>query len=248
MPTHPIVRFRDLGRIEYGEAWTFQERLMADALEKKRRRFAGESGPDVTPQHHLLFCEHPHVYTLGKNGHASHLLADEARLKAIDATFYHTNRGGDITYHGPGQIVGYPILDLEEFFTDLGRYMRSLEEVIIRTIAEWGISGDRLPGATGVWLDVGTARARKICAMGVRCSRWVTLHGWALNVSPDLSYFGHIVPCGIVDKGVTSMQAELRSAPDAEAVKTTLRRYFADVFGCDILEEETFSTLHLAAA
>ena len=226
---------------------------MAEALEKKRRRFDGETGDHLAPNHHLLFCEHPHVYTLGKNGHATHLLADEARLKAINATFYHTNRGGDITYHGPGQVVGYPILDLEEFFTDLGRYMRSLEEVIIRAIAEWGISGDRLSGATGVWLDVGTERARKICAMGVRCSRWVTLHGWALNVSSDLSYFNHIIPCGIGDKGVTSMQAEIGYAPDAEAVKSALRRHFDEVFGCTlsestILEEGFTSKLHHAAA
>jgi lipoyl(octanoyl) transferase len=240
----PIVHFRDLHTIEYGEAWAYQESLLQESLDRKRQRFSGETGPDTEPQHHLLFCAHPHVYTLGKNGKAAHLLADEARLKSIDATFYNTNRGGDITYHGPGQIVGYPILDLEDFFTDLGRYMRGLEEVIIRTMADWGIHADRLPGATGVWLDVGTSRARKICAMGVRCSRWVTLHGWALNVSTDLSYFGHIVPCGIDDKGVTSMTAELGKSPDEAEVKASLRAHFADVFGCTILEGASTQVTH----
>lgn len=232
----PTVHFQDLNTIEYGEAWAHQEDLLLAALDRKRLRYSGEIGSHTAPQHHLLFCEHPHVYTLGKNGKAAHLLADEARLKAINATFYNTNRGGDITYHGPGQIVGYPILDLEDFFTDLGRYMRSLEEVMIRALAQWGIVADRLPGATGVWLDVGTPRARKICAMGVRCSRWVTLHGWALNVTTDLSYFGHIVPCGINDKGVTSMAAELGYAPNMEDVKKALRAHFAEVFGCVLLE------------
>ncbi len=249
----PTVLFQDLQTIEYGEAWAYQERRLQDALERKRARFAGETGLHTAPQHHLLFCEHPHVYTLGKNGRPAHLLADESRLKAIDATFYNTNRGGDITYHGPGQIVGYPILDLEDFFTDLGRYMRSLEEVMIRALAEWNIHANRLPGATGVWLDVGTPRVRKICAMGVRCSRWVTLHGWALNVSTDLSYFGHIVPCGIDDKGVTSMAAELGFAPDMADVKAALCTHFAEVFGCillenPILEDSTIPAAPLTAA
>lgn len=244
----PTVYFQDLHAVEYGEAWAYQEQLLQEALERKRLRFAREAGEHAAPRHHLLFCEHPHVYTLGKNGKSAHLLADEARLKALDATFYNTNRGGDITYHGPGQIVGYPILDLEDFFTDLGRYMRSLEEVMIRALAEWHIVADRLPGATGVWLDVNTTRARKICAMGVRCSRWVTLHGWALNVATDLSYFGHIVPCGIDDKGVTSMAAELGYAPDMREVKKTLRAHFAEVFGCILLENPILEDLSLLSA
>jgi len=234
----PTVYFRDLGLIEYGAAWDIQEALMARALARKQARFApgGDgSAMDEPVEHHLIFCQHPHVYTLGKNGKAAHLLADEERLKKMDATFYQTNRGGDITYHGPGQLVGYPVLDLEEFFTDLGRYMRSLEEVMIRTLAEWDIEAGRLEGSTGVWLDVGTPRARKICAMGVRCSRWVTLHGWALNVNTNLDYFGHIVPCGIADKGVTSMAAEIGGPVDEASVAARLRHHFAEVFGCTLV-------------
>ena len=184
----------------------------------------------------FFFAATHNVYTLGKSGHIENLLLADARLQAIGATFYKTNRGGDITYHGPGQIVGYPMLDLEQFFTDIGRYMRALEEVIIRTVAHWGISGDRLPGATGVWLDVeNPARARKICAMGVRCSRWLTMHGFALNVNTDLSYFGHIVPCGIADKGVTSMAAELGAVVDEAELKQMLLREFAAVFEAELV-------------
>jgi lipoyl(octanoyl) transferase len=244
----PTVHFQDLGTIEYGEAWAMQEALLQRALDRKKAYFEGSAGEKNPPEHHLLFCSHPHVYTLGKNGKTDHLLANEERLKALDATFYNTNRGGDITYHGPGQIVGYPILDLEDFFTDLGRYMRSLEEVMILTLAKWGIETDRLPGATGVWLEPGTPRARKICAMGVRCSRWVTLHGWALNVSTDLSYFGHIVPCGIGDKGVTSMLAELGYAPDMDEVKEALKESFQTVFGCSITEQTPLQTTEFIAA
>lgn len=247
-PAMPIVHYQDLGSIEYGEAWRIQEALLQQALDRKKAYFDGSVTEKNPPEHHLLFCNHPHVYTLGKNGKADHLLANEERLKALNASFYNTNRGGDITYHGPGQIVGYPILDLEEFFTDLGRYMRSLEEVMILTLAKWGISADRLPGATGVWLDSGTPRARKICAMGVRCSRWVTLHGWALNVSTDLSYFNHIVPCGIGDKGVTSMKAELGYAPDLDAVKEALQESFQIVFDCKISGKEPAQATDLLAA
>ncbi len=196
--------------------------------------------PDQQPAgrptfHNLLFCEHPHVYTLGKSGKPEHLLANNERLAQLEATFCKTNRGGDITYHGPGQIVGYPILDLEKFFTDLGRYMRQLEEVIIQTIAAYGLKGERLEGATGVWIDAGDPqKARKICAMGVRCSRWMTLHGWALNVNTNLAYFDAIVPCGIVDKGVTSMARELGYEPDMEEVKTHLKKAFETVFDCTL--------------
>ncbi len=231
------VFFSDLGAAPYADAWALQERLAAPMLDAKAAWYNAHGPSAGLPHwpvaHHLLFCSHPHVYTLGKSGKPAHLLADDARLQAMGATFTHTNRGGDITYHGPGQIVGYPVLDLERFFTDLGRYMRALEEVIIRAIGHWGIQGGRLEGATGVWLDADDpARARKICAMGVKCSRWVTMHGWALNVNTDLSYFDAIVPCGIRDKGVTSMQAELNRPVDEEDVKAALRDAFGSVFCC----------------
>jgi lipoyl(octanoyl) transferase len=230
------IRFKDLGNIEYGKAWDLQEELMKENLALKSSWY---NLPDAERQgettHHLLFCEHPHVYTLGKSGHMENLLVNDARLKELDVSFYKTNRGGDITYHGPGQIVGYPILDLECFFTDLGKYMRSLEEAIIRTMAQFGITAGRLPGATGVWLDPDTANARKICAMGVKCSRWVTMHGFALNVNTNLDYFGYIVPCGISDKRVTSMKAELNAEVDIEEVKNVLRHEFGKVFEANIL-------------
>ena len=236
------VFFKDLGNVEYGAAWDMQEVLMKQNLDKKAAWYAAP-GIDrnaqqdlaaIGTENNLLFCEHPHVYTLGKSGHMENLLVNDARLKELNVSFYKTNRGGDITYHGPGQIVGYPILDLELFFTDLGRYMRSLEEVIIRAVAHYGIIGDRLPGATGVWLDLGTANARKICAMGVRCSRWVTIHGWALNVNTDLKYFDYIVPCGITDKTVTSMQKELGRRVDEAEVKEILKKEFSEVFEAKI--------------
>ncbi len=215
----------------YQPAWDYQEALLRENLARKIA--ANDLPPAERPTfHNLLFCEHPHVYTLGKSGKPEHLLANNERLAQLEATFCKTNRGGDITYHGPGQIVGYPVLDLEKFFTDLGRYMRSLEEVIIQTIATYGLEGDRLEGATGVWIDArDPQKARKICAMGVRCSRWMTLHGWALNVNTNLAYFDAIVPCGIVDKGVTSMARELGYEPDIEEVKARLKTAFEKVFG-----------------
>ncbi len=227
------VHIKDLGTISYQEAWDLQEALMKEGLDVKSKRFSKDFNPDNDKQiaHHLLFCQHPHVYTLGKSGFMENLLVNNTQLQELGATFFKTNRGGDITYHGPGQMVVYPVLDLEQFFTDLGRYMRSLEEAVIQTIAEFGITGGRLEGATGVWLDAGdSGKARKICAMGVKCSRWLTIHGIALNVNTDLSYFGHIVPCGISDKGVTSMQQELGQAVDEEAVKKVFREKFANVF------------------
>jgi lipoyl(octanoyl) transferase len=234
------VHFRDLGNIEYGAAWDLQEQLMKYNLDIKaawyNRSDTEKSREEERTKHHLLFCEHPHVYTLGKSGHMENLLVNDSRLKELDVSFYKTNRGGDITYHGPGQVVGYPILDLERFFTDLGKYMRFLEEVIIRTIAFYGLKGDRLPGSTGVWLDPGTSNARKICAMGVKCSRWVTIHGWALNVNTDLKYFDYIVPCGISDKKVTSLCKELGREVDMEEVKDCLRHEFGIVFGAEILQ------------
>jgi lipoyl(octanoyl) transferase len=185
----------------------------------------------------LLFVEHPHVYTLGKSGNMAHLLANEAQLKEIGAEFFPIDRGGDITYHGPGQLVGYPILDLDHYFTDIHRYLRTLEEVIIQVLAEYGIAGDRSPGETGVWLDVGTPFARKICAMGVRASRWVTMHGWAFNVNTDLKYFEYIVPCGITDKSVTSLERELKRAVPMEEIKEKVKHHFALQFGVEWAEE-----------
>jgi len=231
------IHFRDLGVTEYGRAWDMQEALLQENLAVKAQRFSNPEAVSGITRHHLFFCEHPHVYTLGKSGHMENLLINDSRLKELDVSFYKTNRGGDITYHGPGQVVGYPILDLERFFTDLGKYMRSLEEAIIRTIAHYGIAGDRLPGSTGVWLDVGTPQARKICAMGVRCSRWVTMHGFALNVNTDLKYFDYIVPCGITDKGVTSVQKEVGYAVDEQEIKELLKREFSAVFDAAITME-----------
>jgi len=238
------ILFEDLGKIAYDAAWEYQESLMQANLRIKAQRYnqqqLNEEYTEGATQHHLLFCEHPHVYTLGKSGHMENLLVNDTRLKELSVSFFKTNRGGDITYHGPGQIVGYPILDLEHFATDLGRYMRNLEEVMIRTLAHYGIIAGRLQGATGVWLDADIpGRARKICAMGVRCSRWVTMHGFALNVNTDLRYFGYIVPCGITDKSVTSMQQELGIVVDEQAVKDLLKAEFANVFGAEIVSDNS---------
>jgi lipoyl(octanoyl) transferase len=221
------------GTIEYGEAWERQESLLQQNLAVKSARFGKEQeewDKSADTAHRLILCYHPHVYTLGKSGHIEHLLLNDDRLKQLDVSFYKTNRGGDITYHGPGQLVAYPLLDLEKMFTDLGKYMRYLEEVIIETIALYGLKGERSPGETGVWLDVGKPTARKICAMGVRCSRWMTMHGLALNVNTDLQYFGYIVPCGIVDKGVTSMQKELGVTVDMEELQQRFCHQFEAVF------------------
>ncbi|MFA6149959.1 MAG: lipoyl(octanoyl) transferase LipB [Chitinophagaceae bacterium] len=228
------VKFEDWGRIEYGTAWDKQEAILKENLDVKAQWFGKteeEKDKSIDTKHHFFICEHPHVYTLGKSGVMENLLLNDTRLKELDVTFYKTNRGGDITYHGPQQIVGYPILDLEKIYTDLGKYMRGLEEVIIKTIAHWGLVGDRLKGSTGVWLDADIkGKERKICAMGVRCSRWVTMHGFALNVNTDLKYFDYIVPCGITDKGVTSMQKELGIEIDPELVKEQIRKNFEEVF------------------
>ncbi|GAA4460585.1 lipoyl(octanoyl) transferase LipB [Nemorincola caseinilytica] len=235
------VLFEDLGEIAYDAALSYQETLLKANLDIKSEWYNTPEAArpaDVATQHHLLFCSHPHVYTLGKSGHMENLLVNDSRLKELNVSFFKTNRGGDITYHGPGQIVGYPILDLEHFVTDLGKYMRNLEEVMIGMLAKYGIEAGRLPGATGVWLDADVkGRARKICAMGVRCSRWVTMHGFALNVNTDLSYFGHIVPCGITDKSVTSMQQELGREVDVQEVKDILIEQFEEVFGAEVVME-----------
>jgi lipoyl(octanoyl) transferase len=223
--------------MDYKAAWDLQEALFGATVARKtaNRDLAPEDR--VETENHLLFVEHPHVYTLGKSGKAEHLLADERELNEIGAAYYPINRGGDITYHGPGQIVGYPIFDLDHFFSDIHRYLRYLEEAVIRTLAEYGIGAGRLEGLTGVWLDPEDShRARKICALGVKCSRWVTMHGFAFNVSPDLGYFGKIIPCGIDDKAVTSMEKELGVKPDFDKVKSRLKRHLADVFEMEYVE------------
>jgi len=224
---------KDLGHKDYKETWDYQESLFEEIVELKRKNRAENT--DLPTPNYFLFVEHPHVYTLGKSGHIENLLIDEAALAKKGATFYKINRGGDITYHGPGQIVGYPIIDLENFFTDIHKYLRSLEEVIIRTLADYGIKGERSEGETGVWLDVGTPFARKICAMGVRASRWVTMHGFALNVNTDLGYFDNIIPCGIQGKAVTSLNVELsKEKVDTEEVKTNILKHFEEIFGVSI--------------
>ena len=224
---------KDLGHKDYKETWNYQESLFEEIVELKRKNRAENT--DLPTPNYFLFVEHPHVYTLGKSGHIENLLIDEAALAKKGATFYKINRGGDITYHGPGQIVGYPIIDLENFFTDIHKYLRSLEEVIIRTLADYGIKGERSEGETGEWLDVGTPFARKICAMGVRASRWVTMHGFALNVNTDLGYFDNIIPCGIRGKAVTSLNVELsKEKVDTEEVKTLILKHFEEIFGVSI--------------
>lgn len=227
------VVFRDLGLIDYKEAWDYQEKLFQEIIDIKSRN--RKEGTNMATQSHLLFCEHPHVYTLGKSGDEKNLLVNKEYLKSRGATFYKINRGGDITYHGPGQIVGYPILDLDNFFTDIHKYLRLLEEAVIKTIAEYGLEGERSSGETGVWLDVGKLTVRKICALGVRSSRWVTMHGFAFNVNADLSYFGNIVPCGILDKSVTSLQEELGCVLDIEEVKEKLKNHLASTFEMELI-------------
>lgn len=224
------VFFKDLGKMDYKACWDLQERLFASNIEAKVFNRKNPDQPQKETKSYLLFVEHPHVYTLGKSGSFDNLLLDEKGLEEKEATFYKINRGGDITYHGPGQIVGYPILDLDQFFTDIHKYLRLLEEAIILTLAEYGIKGDRFPGYTGVWIDPDKPEARKICAMGVRASRWVTMHGFAFNVNSNLEYFGNIVPCGIDDKDVTSMQRELGREMDIEEVKAKLKGHISDLF------------------
>jgi lipoyl(octanoyl) transferase len=235
------VIFQDWGLIDYQKAWDKQEALFADTVALKtriRNRIITSEGDEYEEEtntpNYLIFCEHPHVYTLGKSGKPEHLLLDEKGLKEKNATYYAINRGGDITYHGPGQIVSYPILDLDNFFTDIHLYLRTLEEAVILTMAEYGLKGERYPGYTGVWLDPDNENARKICALGVRCSRWVTMHGLAFNVNTDLNYFNNIVPCGIDDKAVTSMQQELGKPVDIEEVKKNLKHHISVLFNMDL--------------
>jgi len=231
------VHFLDWGLIDYKEAWDKQEEFFKEKVDQK---FSNRNLPDdeqIQIQHHLIFCEHPHVYTLGKSGSVENLLVDDEQLKQLEATYYPINRGGDITYHGPGQIVGYPVLDLDQFFTDIHKYLRLLEEAVIITLAEYGIKGERFEGFTGVWLDADDKlKARKICAMGVRCSRWITMHGFAFNINTNLDYFKNIVPCGIDDKQVTSLQKELGHEVDFEEAKNKLKKNIATIFEMELLE------------
>ena len=232
------VALQDLGRKDYKETWDYQELIFKEIVDTKVKN--RREGTTLETPNHFLFVEHPHVYTLGKSGDITNLLVDEKVLAAKGATFYKINRGGDITYHGPGQIVGYPILDLDNFFTDIHKYLRFLEEMVIRTLAEYGLKAERSEGETGVWLDVGTPFARKICAMGVRASRWVTMHGFALNVNADLGYFDLMIPCGIKDKAVTSLNVELgQKEVDVEEVKAKLLQHFTALFEAELVRQKT---------
>ena len=232
------VIFRDLGLIDFKESWDLQEQLLAETLRLKMLNRELQDAEKFPPQHHLLFCEHPHVYTLGKSGDEKHLLADAVSLQKQNAVFYKINRGGDITYHGPGQLVGYPIFDLDFFFNDIHKYLRYLEEAIILTLAEYKIEAGRIDGLTGVWLDANDKiKARKICAFGVRCSRWVTMHGFAFNVNTDLNYFNQIIPCGISDKSVTSLQRELDYKVDINEVKNQVKNHLASLFNFQFATE-----------
>ncbi|WP_053971535.1 lipoyl(octanoyl) transferase LipB [Mangrovimonas sp. ST2L15] len=228
------VQLQELGRRDYKDTWDYQESLFQEIVDVKIKNRREDTALE-TPNY-FLFVEHPHVYTLGKSGDISNLLISEQQLAEKEATFYKVNRGGDITYHGPGQIVGYPILDLDNFFTDIHKYLRLLEEMIILTLAEYGLKAERSEGETGVWLDVGTPFARKICAMGVRASRWVTMHGFALNVNADLGYFDNMIPCGIKGKAVTSLNVELGKKEIAmEEVKSKLLKHFTELFEAEFI-------------
>jgi lipoyl(octanoyl) transferase len=243
------VILQDLGLIDYQQAWDKQEELFAGTVKLKtairnlQTAAVAAGGPvtddaiiteDTPTPNYLVFCEHPHVYTLGKSGKAENLLLNEQGLKEKNAVYYPVNRGGDITYHGPGQIVCYPIIDLDNFFTDIHLYLRTLEEAVILTLADYGLTAGRYPGYTGVWFDADNERARKICALGVRCSRWVTMHGLAFNINPDLDYFKNIIPCGIDDKAVTSLQKELGGEIDINEVKKILTHHISVLFNMEI--------------
>ena len=228
----PVVAFEDLELIDYKKAWDYQTSLFKPIIDQK---IYNRKNPDSTTKtkNHLLFCEHPHVYTLGTSGSKENLLVSEAILKKLNATYYKINRGGDIPYHGPGQLVAYPIFDLDYFFTDIHKYLRFLEESVILTLKEYGLVGDRIDGLTGVWIDVKSNNPRKICALGVKSSRWVTMHGIGFNVNTDLSYFDAIVPCGIKDKSVTSLQNEIGELVDFENLKKKLKINLSNVFDFD---------------
>ena len=227
------IKFIDLGVMDYKDAWDYQQKLFDEIIEIKKKNRKNNS--ELITPNYFLFVEHPHVYTLGKSGNMSNLLIDENQLKSKNASFYKINRGGDITYHGPGQIVGYPILDLENFFTDIHKYLRLLEEAVILTLKEYDLNTERSVGETGVWLDVGKKEARKICALGVKSSRWVTMHGFALNINSDLSYFKNIIPCGIIDKKVTSLKKELNKTIDIKEVKIKLKKHIIRLFKMNVI-------------
>lgn len=236
MEQHKKVKFQSLGVIDYQEAWDYQEKLHAEtvAIKLQNKKISPDETPLATPNY-LLFCQHPHVYTLGKSGKPEHLLLDDEGLEKYHAQYFKINRGGDITYHGYGQLVGYPIFDLENFFTDIHRYMRFMEEAVIRTCADYGIEAGRIDGLTGVWIDfVEQKNPRKICAMGVKASRWVTMHGFALNVNTDLSYFSHIVPCGIDDKAVTSISLEVGREIEMAEVESRMLGHLKDIFEFEV--------------
>jgi len=233
------ITFEDLGLIEYQEAWDYQTKIFEKTIAVKSvNRKKQDQGLEVeTTKNHLIFCEHPHVYTLGKSGKESHLLMNSTQLEENNISYHKINRGGDITYHGPGQIVGYPIFDLDNFFTDIHKYLRFIEEAVILTLEEYGIKSGRIDGLTGVWLDIDDPiKSRKICALGVKCSRWVTMHGFAFNVNTDLSLFKNIVPCGIDDKAVTSMQNELGKEIDITEVKKKLLVNLSNLFDFDVVK------------
>ncbi len=232
------IQLTDIGTVEYLDAFEQQERLMKEIIDLKLKNRDRKDGVYEETPNYMLFVEHPHVYTLGKSGDEHNMLANEGKLKEINATFVMTNRGGDITYHGFGQLIGYPILDLDNFKSDIHLYMRNLEEVIIRVIAEYGLKGERSEGETGVWLDVGKPYARKICAMGVKTSKWVTMHGFGLNINTDLRYFEYIIPCGIKDKSVTSLKRELErelTLAEIEELKIKIKKHFIDVFQAEFI-------------
>lgn len=226
--SNKTVKYQNLGLIDYKEAWDYQEKLFRATVDRKIQLRNGETTEQT--ENHILFCEHPHVYTLGKSGDKDHLLLNDDTLKQNNATYYEINRGGDITYHGPGQLVVYPILDLDHFFSDIHKYLRFLEESVILTLAEYGIESSRVDGLTGVWIDGDKPTARKICAIGVKSSRWVTMHGIGFNVNSDLSYFSHIIPCGIQDKAVTSMESELGRKLDMQEIADVLKDKLATLF------------------
>lgn len=229
------VRFKDLGTIRYKDAWDLQEKLFSETIAQKID-LRSNPKPNSFPSNHLLLCEHPPVYTLGKSGDFKNLLLSEAELKAEKIDFHHINRGGDITFHGPGQIVGYPLIDLDQFFTDIHKYLRVLEEGVILTLADYGIESERMNGYTGVWLDAdNSTKARKICALGIKCSRWVTMHGFAFNVNTNLNYFKNIIPCGIDDKAVTSMQNELGRTLNMKEVSKKLQIHLSNLFGWELI-------------
>ena len=228
------ILFQDLGTMEYKECWDYQEKLFHSIIQQKISNRELPEELQVQTKNYLLFVEHPHVYTLGKSGDEKNLLLNQQQLQNKQATYHKINRGGDITYHGPGQLVAYPILDLDNFFTDIHKYLRLLEETIILTLKEYGIESGRSSGETGVWLDADNPlKARKICAMGVRCSRWVTMHGWGFNVNSDLDYFNNIIPCGISDKAVTSLNKELGHEVDMKEIKEKLKTNFKNLFAAE---------------